>query len=74
VLFNVETPLHGDILMRCRHVSADGRRVSVFRTAFHTGYIQDNILRIPKSQLDGANNLDEVIEYIYIYIINLFVY
>ncbi|KAJ8563778.1 hypothetical protein ON010_g7568 [Phytophthora cinnamomi] len=44
----------GDILVRCRHLTAAGERVSMFRGAFHTGYIPQGILRLTKAQLDGA--------------------
>ena len=43
----------GDILVRCRHVSSKGARVSMFRAAFHTGYVPCGVLRLNKAQLDG---------------------
>ncbi|CAN0327670.1 unnamed protein product, partial [Ectocarpus sp. 13 AM-2016] len=46
--------LQGDLLVRCRHVSPTGRRVSMFRAAFHTGYVPCGVLRLTKQQLDGA--------------------
>ncbi|RHY37483.1 hypothetical protein DYB25_012331 [Aphanomyces astaci] len=46
--------LQGDILIRCRHLTDAGGRVSMFRAAFHTGYIPLGILRLTKGQLDGA--------------------
>jgi hypothetical protein len=59
-LFVVDTPMHGDILLRCRHVEKDGsKRTSMFRTAFHTGYVQDNLLRLNKNLLDGACSMEE---------------
>ncbi|EGZ20875.1 hypothetical protein PHYSODRAFT_313345 [Phytophthora sojae] len=54
VSFNVNCMLQGDILVRCRHLTAAGERVSMFRGAFHTGYIPQGILRLTKAQLDGA--------------------
>ncbi|KAE9099157.1 hypothetical protein PF010_g15292 [Phytophthora fragariae] len=54
VSFNVDCMLQGDILVRCRHLTAAGERVSMFRGAFHTGYIPQGILRLTKAQLDGA--------------------
>ena len=48
--------LHKTLLrqIRCRHLSPDGRRVSMFRAAFHTGYVPSGVLRFTKQQLDGA--------------------
>jgi hypothetical protein len=45
VSFNVNCMLQGDILVRCRHLTDSGERVSMFRGAFHTGYIPQGILR-----------------------------
>jgi protein-tyrosine phosphatase len=45
VSFNVDCMLQGDILIRCRHLTDAGERVSMFRGAFHTGYIPQGILR-----------------------------
>ncbi|TDH72467.1 hypothetical protein CCR75_006099 [Bremia lactucae] len=54
ISFNVNCMLQGDILIRCRHLTNSGQRVSMFRGAFHTGYIPQGILRLTKAQLDGA--------------------
>uniref|UniRef100_M4BD47 Phosphatidylinositol-3,4,5-trisphosphate 3-phosphatase n=1 Tax=Hyaloperonospora arabidopsidis (strain Emoy2) TaxID=559515 RepID=M4BD47_HYAAE len=54
VSFNVNCMLQGDILIRCRHLTDAGERVSMFRGAFHTGYIPQGVLRLTKAQLDGA--------------------
>ncbi|CEG42645.1 phosphatidylinositol--trisphosphate 3 [Plasmopara halstedii] len=54
--FNVNCMLQGDILIRCRHLTDAGQRISMFRGAFHTGYIPQGILRLTKAQLDGACN------------------
>ncbi|RLN53873.1 hypothetical protein BBJ28_00008005 [Nothophytophthora sp. Chile5] len=56
VSFNVNCMLQGDILIRCRHLTDAGERVSMFRGAFHTGYIPQGILRLTKAQLDGARS------------------
>ncbi len=53
--FCMEFPLHGDILLRGRHIQSSGKRVSMFRAAFHTGYISNGVLRLTKAELDGAN-------------------
>lgn len=52
--FNVEQVIQGDILIRCRHLTFNKQRVSMFRAAFHTGYVPPNVLRLTKAQLDGA--------------------
>ncbi len=54
VPFNIEQVIQGDILIRCRHLTFHKQRVSMFRAAFHTGYVPPNVLRLTKSQLDGA--------------------
>ena len=53
--FNVDCIVDGDILVRCRHVNENGKRLSMFRAAFHTGYIPQGIQR-SKNQCDGAAN------------------
>ena len=54
VPFNVDQIIQGDILLRCRHLTFNKQRVSMFRSAFHTGYVPPNVMRLTKSQLDGA--------------------
>lgn len=54
ISFPIETIVQGDILLRCRHLTRKGQRVSMFRAAFHTGYVPPKVLRLDKSQLDGA--------------------
>eukprot|EP00606_Chrysophyceae_sp_TOSAG23-5_P001425 GSChrysophyteH2.ASY1.ANO1.93.1 assembled CDS len=54
VSFNVDCAVQGDILLRCRHADTQGGRVSMFRAAFHTGYVPQGVLRLTKVQLDGS--------------------
>ena len=54
VPFNINQIIQGDILIRCRHLTFGKKRVSMFRAGFHTGYAPPNVLRLTKSQLDGA--------------------
>lgn len=54
VSFNVDCALQGDILLRARHASNTGQRISMFRAAFHTGYVPTGVLRLSKDWLDGA--------------------
>ena len=53
--FNIDCPVQGDILLRCRHVARSGVRVSMFRSGFHTGYVPSGVLRLTKAQLDGSS-------------------
>jgi hypothetical protein len=54
ISFHVENVVQGDILLRCRHLTAQGQRVSMFRAAFHSGYVPPNVMRLKKAELDGA--------------------
>jgi len=54
LIFNIDCVVHGDLLVRCRHKAADGSRISMFRAALHVGYAPAGVLRLTKSQLDGA--------------------
>jgi tensin len=54
VSFLAEAVVQGDILLRCRHLTKSGQRISMFRCAFHTGYVPPKVLRLTKAQLDGA--------------------
>ncbi len=54
VSFPVDCAVQGDILLRVRHAASNGARVSMFRAAFHTGYVPCGVLRLTKAQLDGS--------------------
>jgi len=54
ISFYIENVVQGDILIRCRHLTSQGQRVSMFRAAFHTGYVPPNVMRLTKAQLDGG--------------------
>lgn len=54
LVFEINCVVHGDILLRCRHLDAKGTRISMFRAALHAGYAPLGVLRLAKSQLDGA--------------------
>jgi len=56
VSFVIDQIVQGDILLRCRHLTVKKQRVSMFRAAFHTGYVPPKVMRLTKSQLDGACN------------------
>ena len=54
VSFNVDCAVQGDILLRVSHAAPTGQRISMFRAAFHTGYVPAGVLRLTKEWLDGA--------------------
>jgi len=56
VSFSMDCAVQGDLLLRCRHADNNGVRVSMFRAAFHTGYVPVGVLRLTKAQLDGASS------------------
>lgn len=47
VSFNVDSAVQGDLLLRCRHADSSGTRVSMFRAAFHTGYVRTVLSLLP---------------------------
>lgn len=53
--FTLNTLVQGDILLRSRHATMKGR-ISMFRAAFHTGYVTNGVLKLTKSQLDGCDS------------------
>eukprot|EP00455_Lapot_gusevi_P035215 TRINITY_DN3897_c0_g3_i1.p1 TRINITY_DN3897_c0_g3~~TRINITY_DN3897_c0_g3_i1.p1 ORF type:complete len:160 (+),score=36.79 TRINITY_DN3897_c0_g3_i1:319-798(+) len=55
VLFPVETPLDGDILVRIRHLTKNNNRISMLRFGFHTGFIRPGNFRLTKQELDGVD-------------------
>uniref|UniRef100_A0A7S3LC95 Phosphatidylinositol-3,4,5-trisphosphate 3-phosphatase n=1 Tax=Amphora coffeiformis TaxID=265554 RepID=A0A7S3LC95_9STRA len=69
ISFQLNQVVQGDILLRCRHLTARKQRVSMFRAAFHTGYAPPNVMRINKSQLDGACTDDHFPDDFYIDVI-----
>eukprot|EP01082_Thalassiosira_pseudonana_P006568 g5858.t1 g5858 contig20:305499-308161(-) len=46
--------LYWDVLPTYKYSKLSGQRVSMFRCAFHTGYVPPKVLRLTKAQLDGA--------------------
>lgn len=52
--FDIDLVIQGDVLIRARHLETKRNRVSMFRIAFHTGYAPPTVMRLTKSQLDGA--------------------
>jgi len=65
--FAVDAVVQGDILLRCRHMTDRGQRVSMFRIALHSGYIvAPKVLRLSKSDIDGACHDDRFPEDFYL--------
>ena len=54
LVFPVDCVVHGDLLVRCRHVDDRERRTSMFRAALHVGFAPTGVLRLTRDQLDGA--------------------
>jgi C2 domain of PTEN tumour-suppressor protein len=54
ISFHINQIVQGDILIRARHLTATRKRISMFRAAFHTGYVPPKVMRLTKTQLDGA--------------------
>lgn len=54
ISFLADMNIQGDVLLRCRHMTKSGQRISMFRAAFHTGYVPPRVLWLMKAQLDGA--------------------
>ena len=54
LVFHVDCVVHGDLLVRCRHLDEHGGRTSMFRAALHVGFAPTGVLRLTKAQLDGA--------------------
>lgn len=61
ISFHINLVVQGDILVRARHLTATKKKVSMFRAAFHTGYAPPNVMRLTKSQLDGACDDDRFV-------------
>ena len=63
VKFEPSVSLHGDVLLRCRHLCRESkddnkqeRVTSVFRVAFNTGYVQRDSLILQREELDGTGS------------------
>jgi len=46
--------VENDILIRFRHFKNNQARVSMFRASVHTSFVQDNVIRLHRDDLDGA--------------------
>ncbi|KAH8059241.1 phosphatase [Aureococcus anophagefferens] len=55
LVFHVDCVVHGDLLVRCRHLDEHGGRTSMFRAALHVGFAPTGVLRLTKAQLGGAS-------------------
>jgi len=61
IKFEPNVPLHGDVLLRCRHLTDKSNEekmvaTSVFRIAFNTGYVQRDSLVLERDELDGTGS------------------
>lgn len=55
ISFDVGIEAEGDVLIRCRHIGKDNKRITIFRVMFHTAFMSDIHIRFSKSELDFAN-------------------
>jgi len=55
ISFEVGMEIEGDVLIRCRHISKDNKRITLFRCMFNTAFAHDFNLRLAKEQLDFAS-------------------
>jgi hypothetical protein len=56
IFFPVDQTLEGDILVRVRHLSRTGQRVSMMRFGFYMGFLEPGSLRLTKAEIDGATD------------------
>ena len=56
IVMEVGIEIEGDVLLRCRHQSQTGQRVTLFKLMFNTSFVEDLILRFKKKELDCAQN------------------
>lgn len=54
VSFTVEQGVQDDVLLRCRHIGSTGRS-TVFRAMFNASFVEGNVLRMTKQELDYAD-------------------
>ena len=47
--------MEGDVLIRCRHLSPEGKRITLFKIMFNTSFVSGQTLRFKKKELDCAN-------------------
>jgi hypothetical protein len=49
--------LKGDVLVKCyHHDNAKGTAIPMFAVAFHTGFVNNGVLRVHANDIDGAKN------------------
>ena len=60
ISFDLSTEVEADVLLRCRHLSRDGTRQTLFRVVFHTAFVTDGLLRLQKQDLDYACNDERI--------------
>ncbi len=55
-IFEIGQRVENDFLVRCRHFASEVRRESMFRVSVHTSFVVDNVIRLTKNDLDGAEH------------------
>ena len=66
--FSEENPvvLKGDILLRIRHLGAQGGRYTCLRFAFNTNHVHDGLLHFARQELDGNTKTHCVVDLVMI--------
>lgn len=54
IFFDVNVEIEEDVMIRCRHLARDNSTFTVFRVMFHTAFVNSEVLRFEKKELDGA--------------------
>lgn len=58
LLFYLDIPISGDIIIRCHQTSRLWRSVQLFRTSFHSAFIENNRIELTKNEIDLADKDD----------------
>eukprot|EP00347_Sterkiella_histriomuscorum_P007642 403348134 len=53
-IFEVGQRVENDILLRFRHFRSNQSRISMFRATVHTSFAANNVIRLTRDELDGA--------------------
>lgn len=55
IVFDMELEIQDDVFVRCRHLGRDGQAVTIFRMMFHTAFVDNDVIRFEKNEIDGAS-------------------
>ena len=54
IVFNLNLEIEEDVMIRCRHLARDNSTFTIFRVMFHTAFVNSEVFRFDKKELDGA--------------------